>query len=82
MAPQLFPHPNGMESFWRTETGPLDRHRTTAELPGIADIVVIGGGFSAAAFIEHLSGPYDRLPFSVVVIEARQLCSGATGRNG
>jgi hypothetical protein len=82
MSARQFPHPNGMESFWRTETGPLDHHRTTTELPNIAEIVVIGGGFSAAAFVEHLSGPYDRLPFSVVVLEARQLCSGATGRNG
>jgi glycine/D-amino acid oxidase-like deaminating enzyme len=71
-----------MESFWRTKTGSLDRHRTTPELPKVADIVVIGGGYSAAAFVEHLLEIYDRDPSSVVVLEARQLCSGATGRNG
>ncbi|EKJ72512.1 hypothetical protein FPSE_07393 [Fusarium pseudograminearum CS3096] len=82
MSANQFPHPNGMESFWRTKTGSLDRHRTTPELPKVADIVVIGGGYSAAAFVEHLLEAYDRDPSSILVLEARQLCSGATGRNG
>jgi hypothetical protein len=71
-----------MESFWRTETGSLDRHRTTPELPEAADLVVIGGGYSAAAFVEHLLDDWDQASLSILILEARQLCSGATGRNG
>ncbi|KAH7393790.1 FAD dependent oxidoreductase [Phaeosphaeria sp. MPI-PUGE-AT-0046c] len=82
MSASQFPHPNGQKSFWRTETGHLDRHRTTPELPEVADVVVIGGGFSAAAFVEHLLDGYDQDQSSILILEARQLCSGATGRNG
>ncbi|KAF9874550.1 hypothetical protein CkaCkLH20_08113 [Colletotrichum karsti] len=53
-------------------------------LPGEADVVVIGSGITAVAVVRSLyaaasaTGPKPR----VVVLEARQLCSGATGRNG
>ncbi|KAK2739526.1 hypothetical protein FQN55_009402 [Onygenales sp. PD_40] len=77
------PHPNGMPSFWRSEVGELDNHRSTAELPSESDIVIVGAGYSAAALVTHLleTCTGERKP-SILVLEARQLCSGATGRNG
>ncbi|KAG4258772.1 hypothetical protein FPRO03_13438 [Fusarium proliferatum] len=83
MCTASFPLPGGMASFWRTEPGNLDDHRSTAELPPCVDIVIIGAGFSAAAILTHIlatTSPEDRP--SILVLEARQLCSGATGRNG
>jgi hypothetical protein len=84
MANGLFPHPLGVDSFWLTERGPLDRHRTTPDLPKESDIVIIGAGYAAAAVVTHLLQDKIRTKSSpsILVLEARQLCSGATGRNG
>ncbi|KAH7159430.1 hypothetical protein B0J13DRAFT_592120 [Dactylonectria estremocensis] len=76
-----FPRPNGMSSFWRSQTGELDEHRSTPELPNRSDVVIVGAGYSGAALATHLLAKRgDRIP-SILVLEARQLCSGATGRN-
>jgi glycine/D-amino acid oxidase-like deaminating enzyme len=53
-------------------------------LPNEADIVIIGSGIAGAAVawsVLHECRNRDHRP-RVVVLEARQLCSGATGRNG
>lgn len=76
------PVPNSTTPFWRTELHKLDSHRSTEELPEEADIVIIGAGFSGAALAHHiLDGNTSPAP-SIVILEARQACSGATGRNG
>ncbi|KAJ6592795.1 DAO-domain-containing protein [Mycena capillaripes] len=65
---KAFPIPKGMSlSYWLqgVRASPLLDHRTTEELPKSAEVVIIG------------SGP----PKSIVILEARELCSGATGRN-
>ncbi|KAB5585607.1 FAD dependent oxidoreductase-domain-containing protein, partial [Coniochaeta sp. 2T2.1] len=60
-------------------------------LPREADVVVIGSGIAGAATVWsllHESRGRDggrekgKVPPKVVVLEARELCSGATGRNG
>jgi ribulose 1,5-bisphosphate synthetase/thiazole synthase len=75
------PVPNATTPFWRTELHELDSHRTTPDLPTDCDIVIIGAGFAGAALAYYL---YDENPSppSVVILEAREACSGATGRNG
>ncbi|KAF5986397.1 oxidoreductase [Fusarium bulbicola] len=72
-----------MSSFWRTKPGNLDNYRSTGELPTSVDIVIIGAGYSAAAILTHIlaTASSENRP-SILVLEARQLCSGATGRNG
>lgn len=70
-----------MPSFWRSQLGKLDRHRTTPELPAEVDVLVIGAGYSSASLVTHLLALEAPAP-SILVLEARQLCSGATGRNG
>jgi glycine/D-amino acid oxidase-like deaminating enzyme len=53
-----------------------------------ADIVIIGSGITGAAVARSILHESRRKatdqpkPTTVVVIEARQICSGATGRNG
>jgi hypothetical protein len=76
-----FPHPNGTVPFWRLEPQELDSFRSTPNLPDESDIVIIGGGYSAAALVTHIQEKYPNHP-SILVLEARQLCSGASGRNG
>lgn len=76
-----FPVPNSTTPFWRTDLDELDNHRTTSELPPEADIVIIGAGYSGASIVHHLLEQQSK-PLSIVILEAREACSGATGRNG
>jgi glycine/D-amino acid oxidase-like deaminating enzyme len=79
--PDRRPVSNPVPSFWLAEPRPLDNHRSSPGLPAAADIVIIGGGFSGIATAYHLIEDNPDLP-SVVLLEARKICSGATGRNG
>jgi monoamine oxidase len=71
-------------SFWRAEPHKLDRHRSTHQLPATADIVIVGGGFAGASIAHHLLSKSESAPVrpSILILEARDACSGATGRNG
>lgn len=81
MSSAFFPRPDATVPFWRLEPQLLDNYRTTPDLPTESDIIVIGGGYSAAALITHIQSQYPEHP-AILVLEARQLCSGASGRNG
>jgi glycine/D-amino acid oxidase-like deaminating enzyme len=80
--PQL-PRANPTEAFWQ-----IPAHETLAavrspQLPQQADFVIIGSGVTGCSIAKNLldnsSLPQDA---TVTVLEARNLCSGATGRNG
>ncbi|KAI1365863.1 FAD dependent oxidoreductase [Xylaria arbuscula] len=73
------PTPNSTHSYWhRDPSKKLLGHRTTEDLPSTADVVVIGSGICGAfAARELVAGGR-----SVVMLEAREACWGATGRNG
>lgn len=79
-----FPVANSTTSFWRGETHPLDDHRTTEKLPSEVDVVIIGAGYAGASIAYHLleQGRGASKPLSIAILEAREACSGATGRNG
>jgi glycine/D-amino acid oxidase-like deaminating enzyme len=79
-----FPVDNPTESFWRGQVHELDNHRTTKDLPSEVDIVIIGAGYAGASIAYHLQEQSkDRPnPPSIAILEAREACSGATGRNG
>lgn len=76
-----FPHPTYTKSFWRTDLHELDDYRSTEHLPEECDIIIIGAGYAGVTTAYHLlkDNPH---PPSIVLLEARQACSGATGRNG
>lgn len=83
IANALLPVPNPTKPYWRTELHRLDSHRSTPELPTTCDTLIIGAGLSGVSVAYHLSrdSAPGRSP-SIVLLEARQVCSGATGRNG
>ncbi|KAJ7231255.1 FAD dependent oxidoreductase-domain-containing protein [Mycena rebaudengoi] len=80
---RAFPIPTGMSlSYWLqgVRASPLLDHRTTEELPKSADVVIIGSGMCGTLVAyELLMRPNP--PKSVVILEAREMCSGATGKN-
>lgn len=96
-APQsALPTPNATPSWWmETWQSPLSSHGRNDPLPDhrpATDVTIIGTGLTgitcALKLIEALSAPASRSiihhhhPFNIVLIEAREFCSGATGRNG
>ncbi|KAF8966785.1 FAD dependent oxidoreductase-domain-containing protein [Flammula alnicola] len=81
------------KSFWLDTPGanPLAETGSTGELTRGADVCIIGGGMTGVSAAWHLSkllheevleSEGDKQKPSVVILEARQFCSGATGRNG
>lgn len=94
LPPSAAPHPNPLPSFWTASWAcPLAHEGAHGSLPEDADVVVIGSGFTgtcaAAKIVEELVGdqaPGVEVPglggggaVKVVVVEAREFCSGATG---
>lgn len=75
------PVPNSTNSYWHKEPSKkLFGYRSTVDVPATADTVVIGTGMTgsfAARFLKEASPES-----SLVVLEAREACWGATGRNG
>ncbi|MCJ1390512.1 hypothetical protein MMC18_003372 [Xylographa bjoerkii] len=81
----MLPVPNSTASYWRSEPHRLDEYRSTEQLPPQADIVIIGTGIAGVSTAYHLLDKKDNDDApqpSILLLEARQVCSGATGRNG
>jgi hypothetical protein len=74
------PRPNPTISGWQDPPDAIADLRSTAELPKTADVVIIGSGISGASIALGLLDASKGL--NMVMLEARQACSGATGRNG
>lgn len=79
---RIFPVDNPTTPYWRTELHRFDSYRSTEELPSECDIAIIGSGMAGTSTAYHLVKAAGDNPPSIVVLEARQLCSGATARNG
>jgi hypothetical protein len=78
-----FPVAPATTPYWRNCVASIDDHRSTEILPAQADIVIIGAGYAGASIAHHLIEQHrGRTLPSVVILEAREACSGATGRNG
>lgn len=77
------PAQHALTSWWRTQLHQLDDYVSSDSVPKESDIVIIGAGISGASVAYHLlqqhKGPN---PPRITILEARQTCSGATGRNG
>lgn len=85
MSSSPLPVDNATTSFWRSEPHPLDNHRSTPELPAQVDIAIIGAGYAGVATVYHILEQCKArgVPApKIAIFEARQACSGATGRNG
>ncbi|PWA02265.1 hypothetical protein BB558_001599 [Smittium angustum] len=79
------PSQNPTRSVWLDEN-PLKSFKSSPSLPPFSDIVIIGSGFSGTSIAYHLlAHPKTKLNHnvpSVTMLEAREACGGATGRNG
>ncbi|ETS73732.1 hypothetical protein PFICI_14678 [Pestalotiopsis fici W106-1] len=75
------PVPNPVRSFWTSTPGELDDFRSTPNLPESSDVVIIGAGFAGVATAYHILQDNPEPP-SIVILEARKVCGGASGRNG
>lgn len=80
---QVGPHPvaNATTPYWRSELHAIDSVRSSEELPTECDVLIIGAGMSGVSVAYHLFEGNPSPP-SVVLLEAREICSGATARNG
>ena len=74
------PVPNPTKSYWQYPLHPLANWRSTPSLPRKSDYVIIGSGITGASIAWKLLN--EKPGASVTLIEARTICSAATGRNG
>lgn len=80
-SPAGLPVDNPSKSYWLTEQSEiLLGHRTTKDLPQAADVVIVGSGITGTFAAHCLKEKAPNL--NVVMLEAREACSGATGRVG
>ncbi|KAF7340420.1 Nucleotide-binding domain-containing protein [Mycena venus] len=81
------PGPNPSRSYWCRPPSSLDA-RPSTPFPEHADVLIIGSGIAGTAIARTLLDSQshsntDKVPpLRVVILEARDVCSGATGRNG
>ncbi|TFK68906.1 FAD dependent oxidoreductase [Pluteus cervinus] len=86
--PATLPVPNPTRSFWVDTPGanPLAREGSDGPLTNDADVCIIGSGITGVSAAYHLSKIAAtrslQSPLKAVIVEARDFCSGATGRNG
>jgi ribulose 1,5-bisphosphate synthetase/thiazole synthase len=80
---RVAPVENSTTSFWRAnDLHQLDNYRSPT-FPSEADIVIVGAGYAGASLAYHiLERTAGNQSHSIVILEAREACSGATGRNG
>ncbi|KAK8091350.1 FAD dependent oxidoreductase [Apiospora phragmitis] len=87
-----YPVKNPSISYWQIPPHPDVADHQSPQLPASADIVIIGAGMSGTSIAWHLLMDNNNtnknslstnksLP-RIAILEARQACSGATGRNG
>ncbi|KAJ5949116.1 hypothetical protein N7454_000700 [Penicillium verhagenii] len=82
------PNANTTSSFWQQTPHPQFAEQNNRPLASNADVVIIGSGITGAAIARTLlqsrakSASSDSPHPAVVILEARGICSGATGRNG
>lgn len=74
------PVANPTTSYWQTPPHKKLLGIQSAELPSQCEIAVIGSGVSACSTVRELFAR--GFAGRIVVLEAREICSGATGRNG
>ncbi|KAM0428600.1 hypothetical protein ACHAPT_006961 [Fusarium lateritium] len=79
-SPPSLPVPAPTRPYWLDDPPFPALCDIKGELPSTADVVIIGSGITGAAVAKSLLELSGEL--RVVVCEARELCSGATGRNG
>lgn len=73
------PIPRWTKPYWHNAPHRLANHQS-AWPTGITDILIIGSGMTGTSMAHTITSK--RPDLNVVMVDARPLCSGATGRNG
>ena len=83
------PAPNPSISYWQTPPLAGISDLQSSPLPSAVDVVIIGSGMTGTSIASHLlksSGVGAAAaavpPLRIAMLDAREACSGATGRNG
>lgn len=81
---KTFPTPKSTDSFWLSQRSRFDSYRSTPDIPDTTDIAIIGAGLSGISTAYYILRSHNsgQPPPSITIFEAREFCSGATGRNG
>jgi FAD dependent oxidoreductase len=80
--PVTLPKTNPTISYWQDPPdADIAGYLSAENAPEMADTVIIGSGITGAS-IAHGLLRRRRTAEKIVMLEARQACSGATGRNG
>lgn len=74
------PVPNPSSSYWTVPNSPIARHGADAMLPSEVDVVVIGSGITGTATAKAILENSFDFTLRLAMLEARDACSGATGR--
>lgn len=81
----LLPVAHPTQPFWLTDLHKLNDSKSSDELPAECAVLIIGAGYAGVATAYNLvkgNTVCDAPIPSVTILEARSVCSGATGRNG
>ncbi|KZT23022.1 DAO-domain-containing protein [Neolentinus lepideus HHB14362 ss-1] len=68
-------------SSWQTPASPLRSYQSPT-LPAEVDILIIGSGITGCAVARTILRQPKSRDLRVTIVDAREICSGATGRNG
>lgn len=79
-APVGLPVDNPTPSYWQDPPDAIADLKRPEQLPKDADIVIVGSGISGATIAHNLLSEQPDL--KILMLEARQAASGASGRNG
>ncbi len=75
------PRVNPTTSYWQDPPDPeVADYLSSEQVPETADTVIIGSGITGSLVAWNLLKSADH--GNIIMLEARQACSGATGRNG
>jgi hypothetical protein len=72
------PVQNPSLSFWTIPPSPIAKH--LSDLPAHADVIIIGAGLTGTSFARTLLDYESQRPLQVVMLDARDACTGASGR--
>lgn len=72
------PVQNSSLSFWTVPPSTIARH--LSDLPAHADVIIIGSGLTGTSCARTLLDHASQRPLQVVMLDARDACTGASGR--
>lgn len=75
------PVPNATQPYWMDDAPFPELNDIKETLPQEVDVIVIGSGITSVSATKAILELLNPAP-KVLVLEARDICSGATGRNG